>query len=66
MAFDFDAAVQVPHRMQPGLRRLAPGAAQLTPTAVPHRGVARPLREKLAALQVWEDEVLVAAMRVAA
>lgn len=31
MAFDFDAAVQAPFRMQPGLRRLAPGSAQLTP-----------------------------------
>lgn len=31
MAFDFDAAVQAPFRMQPGLRRLAAGSAQLTP-----------------------------------
>jgi hypothetical protein len=58
MAFDFDAAVQVPHRMQPGLRRLAPGAAQLTPTAVPHRGVARHLREKLAVLGAFRGQAL--------
>jgi hypothetical protein len=31
MSFDFDAAVQAPFRMQPGLRRLAAGSAQLTP-----------------------------------
>ena len=30
-SFDFDAAVTSPFRMQPGLRRLAPGAKQLTP-----------------------------------
>ena len=29
--FDFDAAVAAPFRMQPGLRKLAPGAAQFTP-----------------------------------
>lgn len=29
--FDFDAAVTAPFRMQPGLRRLEPGAAQFTP-----------------------------------
>ena len=50
MSFDFDAAVQVPHRMQPGLRRLAPGAQQLTPSVVPNRGLARHLREKLVVL----------------
>ena len=27
MAFDFDAAVCAPFRMQPGLRRLAPGGS---------------------------------------
>jgi len=58
MAFDFDAAVHVPHRMQPGLRRLAPGAAQLTPTAVPQRGVARHLREKLAVLGAFRHQAL--------
>ena len=61
MAFDFDAAVHVPHRMQPGLRRLPPGAAQLTPTAVPHRGVARHLREKLAVLGAFRDQALLQA-----
>ena len=50
MSFEFDAGVHLPHRMQPGLRLLAPGALQLTATAVPHRGVARHLREKLAVL----------------
>jgi hypothetical protein len=29
--FDFDAAVTAPFRMQPGLRRLAPGTPQFTP-----------------------------------
>ena len=32
MAFDFDAAVVAPFRMQPGLRRLHPGATHLTPS----------------------------------
>ena len=32
MDFDFDR-IAVPFRMQPGLRRVAPGAAQLTPAA---------------------------------
>ncbi|WP_141288114.1 heme-dependent oxidative N-demethylase subunit alpha family protein [Ideonella azotifigens] len=31
MAFDFDHAVTAPFRMQPGLRRLAPGARQFSP-----------------------------------
>ena len=58
MSFDFDTAVQAPFRMQPGLRRLAPGAAQLTPTVAPHRGVARHLREKLAVLGAFADQAL--------
>lgn len=58
MSFDFDAAVSVPHRMQPGLRRLAPGAAQLTPSVVPQRGLARHLREKLAVLGAFADQAL--------
>ncbi|MBL8350438.1 MAG: hypothetical protein JNL87_08980 [Burkholderiaceae bacterium] len=58
MSFDFDAAVHVPHRMQPGLRRLAPGAAQLTPAVVPNRGSARHLREKLAVLWAFRDQAL--------
>jgi hypothetical protein len=47
--FDFDAAVTAPFRMQPGLRRLAPGAAQLMPL-VP--GSAHQ-REKLAVLSAF-------------
>ena len=58
MSFDFDAGVHLPHRMQPGLRLLAPGALQLTATAVPHRGVARHLREKLAVLWAFRDQAL--------
>jgi hypothetical protein len=46
MSFDFDAAVQAPFRMQPGLRRLAPGRRQLTVS--PRDG--QHLREKLAVL----------------
>ncbi len=45
MPFDF-AAVHTPFRMQPGLRRLAPGAAQLTPNRLADAA----LREKLAVL----------------
>ena len=45
MPFDF-AAVHTPFRMQPGLRRLAPGATQLTP----NRPGDRALQEKLAVL----------------
>lgn len=58
MAFDFDTAVQSPFRMQPGLRRLAPGARQLTPSAVPQRGAARHLREKLAVLWSYPQQAL--------
>jgi len=38
MAFDFAQAVNAPFRMQPGLQRLPPGAAQLTPNRLgsPH------------------------------
>ena len=61
MEFDFDAAVQSPFRMQPGLRRLAPGAAQLTPSAVPQRGAARHLREKLAVLWAYPQQALLSA-----
>ncbi len=45
MAFDF-TAVQSPFRMQPGLRKLAAGASQLTPNRIGDRA----LREKLAVL----------------
>ena len=61
MSFDFDAAVQVPHRMQPGLRRLALGARQLTPSVVPQRGAARHLREKLAVLWAFPEQALLCA-----
>jgi hypothetical protein len=46
MSFDFDAAVQAPFRMQPGLRRMADGAPHLTPLAPGSRHQ----REKLAVL----------------
>ena len=54
MSFDFDAAVIAPFRMQPGLRRLAPGAAQLTllPPGSRHQ------REKLAVLSAYADQAL--------
>ena len=58
MSFDFAAGVQLPHRMQPGLRRLAPGALQLTPAAEPNRGVSRHLREKLAVLGAFRNQAL--------
>jgi hypothetical protein len=57
MSFDFDAAVQAPFRMQPGLRRLAPGAAQLTPMAPGSRHQ----REKLALLSALAGHALAAA-----
>ena len=49
MRFDLDAAVSAPFRMQPGLRRLAAGAPQLTPLAPG----ARHQREKLAVLSAF-------------
>jgi len=58
MSFDFDAAVSAPFRMQPGLRRLADGAAQLTPNIAPERGTACHLREKLAVLQAFAAQAL--------
>ena len=58
MSFDFDAAVNAPFRMQPGLRRLADGAAQLTPNIAPERGTACHLREKLAVLQAFPTQAL--------
>jgi len=60
MAFDFDAAVSAPFRMQPGLRRIAPGAQQLTPNIAPQRGTAVHLREKLAVLQTYPWQALLA------
>ena len=56
MAFDFDAAVRAPFRMQPGLRRLAAGAAQLTPLAPGSRHQ----REKLAVLSTFWSQALLA------
>jgi dimethylamine monooxygenase subunit A len=57
MSFDFDAAVQAPFRMQPGLRRLEPGAPpQLTPLAPGSRHQ----REKLAVLSAHATHALAA------
>ena len=55
MPFDF-AAVHTPFRMQPGLRRLAPGALQLTP----NRPTDAALREKLAVLLGHSPQALLA------
>ena len=57
-SFDFGAGIHVPHRMQPGLRRLASGATQLTPSVEPHRGRSRHLREKLAVLWAYREQAL--------
>ena len=56
MPFDF-AAVNTPFRMQPGLRRLAPGEPQLTP----NRLGGRVLREKLAVLLAHPQQALITA-----
>ena len=56
MPFDFNA-VTAPFRMQPGLRPLAVGAPQLTPS----RPGDRPLAEKLAVLTQHADQALVMA-----
>ncbi|MFM7507871.1 MAG: hypothetical protein ACKO3M_15220, partial [Rubrivivax sp.] len=53
-AFYFDAAVQSPFRMQPGMRRLAAGSQQLTPLAPGSRHQ----REKLAVLSAFADAAL--------
>jgi hypothetical protein len=58
MSFDFDAAVSAPFHMQPGLRRLADGTAQLTPNVAPERGTACHVREKLAVLQAFPTQAL--------
>ena len=58
MPFDFAAAVSSPHRMQPGLRRLAWGAQQLTPATAQERNGSRHLREKLAVLWAYRDQAL--------
>lgn len=54
MAFDFDAAVTAPFRMQPGLRRLSPGATHLSPAGAGSRHQ----REKLAVLQAYAAQAL--------
>ena len=56
MSFDF-AAVSAPFRMQPGLRRLAPGARQLTP----NRPGDRALSEKVAVLTSHAQQALLCA-----
>jgi hypothetical protein len=53
MGFDF-TAITAPFRMQPGLRRLPPGSAQLTPNAPGSRA----LREKLAVLGAHSGQAL--------
>lgn len=55
MPFDFEHAVGTPFRMQPGLRRLATGAAQLTPA----RPGSAHQREKLAVLSAFAGDALV-------
>ena len=55
MPFDF-SQVTAPFRMQPGLRRIAPDQAQLTPS----RPNGRHLREKVAVLATTADEALLA------
>ncbi|HET9978597.1 MAG TPA: heme-dependent oxidative N-demethylase subunit alpha family protein [Burkholderiaceae bacterium] len=57
LGFDFDAAVQAPFRMQPGLRRIADGAPQLSPLAPGSRHQ----REKLAVLSAHSERALVCA-----
>jgi dimethylamine monooxygenase subunit A len=57
LGFDFDAAVQAPFRMQPGLRRLADGAPQLHPLPPGSRHQ----REKMAVLSVHPERALVCA-----
>ena len=54
MSFDFNAAVTSPFRMRPGLRRLQPGAAHLTPLAPGSRHQ----REKLAVLSAFAGRAL--------
>jgi hypothetical protein len=54
--FDFDCAVSAPFRMQPGLRRLPAGSAQLTPLAPGSRHQ----REKLAVLSSFWSQALCA------
>jgi len=55
MPFDF-SQITAPFRMQPGLRRVAPGQAQLTPS----RPNGRHLREKMAVLATTAEEAVLA------
>ncbi|RZT92549.1 heme-dependent oxidative N-demethylase subunit alpha family protein [Rivibacter subsaxonicus] len=55
--FDFDSAVTAPFRMQPGLRRIAPGAPQLTALAPAHPAFA----EKLSVLREHPFDALLQA-----
>ena len=55
MHFDFEAAVSAPFRMQPGLRRLGAGRAQLSPLGPGSRHQ----REKLAVLTAFAPQALV-------
>jgi len=57
--FDF-SLVSAPFRMQPGLRRVAPGAAQLTPSAPGGRH----LREKVAVLSSYAHQALLSTRAV--
>jgi hypothetical protein len=54
MPFDF-SLVSAPFRMQPGLRRVAPGTRPLTP----NRPGSRHLREKMAVLAAYPQQALV-------
>jgi dimethylamine monooxygenase subunit A len=56
MPFDFEAAVTTPFRMQPGLRRMAPGVPHLTPL----KPGSRHQREKLAVLSALWPQALCA------
>ena len=55
MPIDF-SQITAPFRMQPGLRRMAPGQPQLTAS----RPNGRHLREKMAVLATTADEALLA------
>src|SRR5215212_11844567 len=56
MGFDFSTVV-APFRMQPGLRRIAPGTPHLTPNRLDDRA----LREKLAVLSRHREQAFVSA-----
>jgi len=60
MGFDFSAIV-APFRMQPGLRRIAEGAQQLTPNDADPAATSPALTEKLAVLSQHADQALLCA-----